>query len=196
MSAARIRPGLAAEHRAAAVSLYWLAFGSKLGRILGPEPRALAYLDRVLRADQLISAVSPEGRLIGIAGFRMAAGAFAIGRFPDMVAVYGRLGALWRVALIRLIPQEIAPDRFRVDGLAVGDAVRGKGIGAALIAALCDEARRRGHTEILLDVADANPRARALYEREGFVECGHDRMGPLRLIFGFSASTRMVRRLN
>jgi ribosomal protein S18 acetylase RimI-like enzyme len=195
VSAATIRKGLSAEHRAAAISLYWRAFGNKLGRILGPEPRALAYLDRVLLPDHLLSAVSPEGRLLGIAGFRMASGAFAIGRLPDLVAVYGRAGALWRFALIRLMPQEVAPGRFRIDGLAVGDAARGQGIGAALIAALCDEARRRGFAEIRLDVADANARARALYEREGFVACGHDRMGPLRLIFGFAASTRMVRQL-
>lgn len=195
MSVARIRPGLAAGHRAAALSLYWLAFGPKLGRLLGPETRALAYLDQVLCPEQMISAVSERGELLGIAGFRMARGAVSIGRLPEMVSVYGRFGAFWRCALIRALPQAVGPGQFSVDGLAVFDAARGQGIGAALIEALCTEARRHGFREILLDVADANTPARALYEREGFVPCGRDRMGPLRLIFGFSASTRMVRHL-
>lgn len=195
MSAALIRTGLAAEHRRAALSLYWHAFGPKLGRILGPEPRALAYLDRVLRDDQVLSAVSADGRLVGIAGFRMAAGAFAIGRLPEMAAIYGWFGAFWRIALLRLMPQRTEPHLFRVDGLAVGEARRGEGIGAALLAALCDEARRRGYAEIGLDVADVNSRARALYERAGFVACGRDRMGALAPVFGFASSVRMVRRL-
>lgn len=195
MSGAAIRPGLSAEHRAEALALYWHAFGGKLGRLLGPEPRALAYLDRVLRDDQVLCAVSADGALIGIAGFRAGAGAFAIGRPPEMAAIYGRLGALWRMALLRLLPQEADPALFRVDGLAVGESRRGEGVGGALIAALCEEAARRGYREIRLDVADANPRARALYERQGFVACGRDRLGPLRLLFGFASSTRMVRQL-
>lgn len=195
MRTTTIRKGLAPDHRAAAVRLYWAAFGAKLGRILGPDPRALAYLDRVLQSDLMFSAVSREGGLLGIAGFRMSSGAFPIGRLHDMIAVYGRAGALWRYAAIRLMPQRVEPDHFRVDGLAVTEATRCRGIGAALLAALCEEARQRGYGEVRLDVTDANPRARALYEREGFAPCGSDRMGPLRHLFGFSSSTRMVRRL-
>lgn len=190
-----IRQGLADRHREAAVALYWLAFGTKLGRLLGPEPRALAYLARVLRPDHLLAAVSPEGELLGIAGFRLAAGAFPLGRFGELAAVYGRFGALWRLAAFRLMPQEVDPAGFRIDGLAVVEATRGQGIGAALLAALCEEARRRGFREVRLDVADANARARALYEREGFVACGTDRMGLLGPLFGFASSTRMVRAL-
>ncbi len=190
-----IRPGLLPEHREAAIALYWTAFGPKLGRLLGPAARARAYLDRVLAPEQLISALSPEGHLLGIAGFRLATGAFALGRPADTVAVYGRLGALWRIAAFHLLPQEVDPLGFRIDGIAVVEATRCQGIGAALIGALCDEARSRGFPEIRLDVADANPRARALYERQGFVACGRDRMGVLAPLFGFVGSTRMVRPL-
>jgi hypothetical protein len=40
---------------------------------------------------------------------------------------------------------------------------------------------------------DTNPRARALYERRGFVLDRTTGIGPLRLIFGFRSAHTMVR---
>jgi [ribosomal protein S18]-alanine N-acetyltransferase len=56
--------------------------------------------------------------------------------------------------------------------LAVAPARWGRGTGTALLLALVDEARRRGHTEVLLEVREDNPRARRLYQRHGFTEVG------------------------
>lgn len=53
---------------------------------------------------------------------------------------------------------------------------RGRGVGTALIDTLCREAARRGYQAIRLEVIDANPRARALYEREGFIATRTDRL--------------------
>ena len=39
--------------------LYWQAFGGKLGRVLGPDARALAFLERVIREDHVIVALEP-----------------------------------------------------------------------------------------------------------------------------------------
>ncbi|TMV80906.1 GNAT family N-acetyltransferase [Thioclava sp. BHET1] len=187
--------GVSPLHRAAAAALYWQAFSDKLGRVMGPEPRALAYLERVLRPQHCLTAVTPEGALAGLAGYRTAQGGFTSGRFEDLRRVYGLGGALWRAILLRLLSQDVDNQRFLVDGIVVGEAMRGQGIGLQLIEALCDEARRRGYGEIRLDVADINPRARALYERAGFTAIGTDRMGWLAPVFNFSSSTRMVRRL-
>ena len=38
----------------------------------------------------------------------------------------------------------------------------------------------------------SNPRARALYEREGFIAGETETLGPLRYIFGFDSSTKML----
>lgn len=46
------------------------------------------------------------------------------------------------------------------------------GIAGRLLAALCDEARRRGASEALLEVRVDNTAARALYARDGFAEVG------------------------
>jgi [ribosomal protein S18]-alanine N-acetyltransferase len=56
--------------------------------------------------------------------------------------------------------------------LAVAPARWGLGTGTALLLTLVDEARRRGCTEVLLEVREDNPRARRLYQRHGFTEVG------------------------
>lgn len=57
----------------------------------------------------------------------------------------------------------------QIQGLAVADAVRGAGVGRALLRAAQDEARRRGARRITLRVLGHNAPARRLYESEGFV---------------------------
>ena len=74
MTRIRIDHGLPDHRRPQAAELYWQAFGGKLGRVLGPRPLALTYLARVMRADHCLTALSSDGRLLGIAGFKTAQG--------------------------------------------------------------------------------------------------------------------------
>ncbi|GAA4050357.1 ribosomal protein S18-alanine N-acetyltransferase [Agromyces indicus] len=57
-----------------------------------------------------------------------------------------------------------------IQTIAVAPSRRGAGLGRALMHALIDEARRRGVTELFLEVRADNPVARGLYESLGFVE--------------------------
>lgn len=66
------------------------------------------------------------------------------------------------------------------------------GAGSALLSAVKDETRARNLSNLRLDVIDTNPRARALYERQGFVALADSNTGPLRWLFGFSTATTMV----
>lgn len=195
-AAIEIRRGLAPGHRQDAAWLYWQAFGGKLGRVMGPEPRALRYLDRVIREDHALTAVAADGTLLGIAGFQTWRGGFAAGAPGDLAAIYGRAGAAWRVMALRMLVRDVENRRFLLDGLCVRPDARGRGVGSALLHAIFAEARARGHDEVRLDVVEGNFRARALYERHGFTIAGTDRMGVLSLVFGFSSSTRMVRRVD
>jgi ribosomal protein S18 acetylase RimI-like enzyme len=187
--------GLHAHLRADAARLYWEAFGGKLGRVLGPDPLALAFFERVIRIDHCLAALDRSGALIGVAGFKTPSGSFAGGSWEDLTAVYGPFGGRWRGCLLWALNRELDNDRFLVDGICVARSQRGKGVGSLLLAGLYDEAARRGYRSIRLDVIDANWRARALYEREGFVSTRTQSLGPLRLLFGFAASTTMVRPL-
>jgi ribosomal protein S18 acetylase RimI-like enzyme len=191
---ADLRHGLPPDLRAEAARLYWQAFGGKLGRVMGPERRALAFLDRVIRADHAIVAIE-DGHLCGMIGFKTAEGAFAGGDMADLRAIYGLAGSLWRGALLRMLSRDVDPDRFLIDGICVAREARGHGIGSMLIEALCREARSRGYREVRLDVIDSNWRARALYERQGFEAVRTEAMGALKHVFGFASATTMVRRV-
>lgn len=75
------------------------------------------------------------------------------------------------IGYIRLVPPTpLACNQHvrQIQGLAVADGARGRGIGRALLRAAFDEARRQGAVRITLRVLGHNKPARALYESEGF----------------------------
>lgn len=187
--------GLPDHLRKDAARLYWLAFGGKLGRVLGPDHKALALLDMVMRNDHVIVALSADDALLGLVGFKSPDGAFAGGGFADLRHIFGLPGASWRAAILWLLERDLDNDRFLMDGICVSEAARGQGVGTALLDAICAEGRKRGYPAVRLDVIDVNPRARALYERQGFVPTRTSQLGMLRWVFGFSAATTMVRSL-
>ena len=190
-----LRLGLPEPLRAEAAALYWQAFGGKLGRVMGPDARALAYLTRVILADQAIVALDGQGQLLGLAGFKTPQGSFAGGTTRELRAVYGRAGMLWRLPLLSLLGSEVDNDRFLLDGICVTPAARGRGVGTALMAAIEDEGRARGYAHVRLDVIDTNWRAKALYERLGYRTVKTDNIGLLRYAFGFTSALTMVKAL-
>lgn len=188
--------GFARAERPQVAALYWEAFGRKLGRALGPDDLALDFLESALDPQHAICARDAEGELLGVAGFKTPAGGLVAGGMRAMSRVYGRAGALWRMALLGALGGDIDNRRFLVDGLFVAPHARGQGIGSALIEALAAEGLARGYPELRLEVIDENTRARALYERHGFAAIGRHRTGILRWVFGFRAAIVMVRPLH
>ncbi|MGL4320954.1 MAG: GNAT family N-acetyltransferase, partial [Paracoccaceae bacterium] len=152
--------------REQAAVLYWQAFGAKLGRVMGPEARALRLLSQIIRSDHAIVAMAGD-QLVGLVGYKTPRGAFASGTFGDLWAIYG-MGCLWRAAVLRLLVRDVDNERFLLDGLCVAPGAQGQGVGTALLDAVAIEAEARGYRAVRLDVVDTNPRAKALYEREGF----------------------------
>jgi ribosomal protein S18 acetylase RimI-like enzyme len=192
----RVVAGLPDGLRSQAAQLYWQAFGTKLGNVLGPEGRALAFLERAISGRHVIVALSEDGNLLGLIGFRSADGGFAEGTMADLRRVYGRFGAQWRAAAMRAISREVDNERFLIDGICVAADARSQGVGTALIEALASDDRTRAYGELRLDVIDTNIRARALYERLGFRAVRTESLGPLRYLFGFRAAITMVRPLD
>lgn len=187
-----LQHGIPPDQVETAARLYWQAFGGKLGRVMGPDARALRYLCRIIQTDHAIAALH-EGNLVGMIGFKTPQGSFADGTPADMRAVYGAAGVAWRMPLLWALSREVDNTRFLIDGIAVDRNYRSHGIGTALIDAACDLARARGYPAIRLDVVDTNLRAKALYARLGFKIEKTASIGPLRHVFGFAAATTMVR---
>ncbi|GIT91044.1 molybdopterin-guanine dinucleotide biosynthesis protein MobC [Jannaschia pagri] len=190
MTQVRLAPGFPKAERSTAARLYWQAFGAKLARTLGPTNRAEAFFADCLDPAFALGATD-GGRLVGLAGFKTAEGALTGGGWGDLARHYGQLGALWRAPLLSVLDRPVAPDTLLMDGLCVDATQRGRGLGTRLLSAVKDLAAAKGLTRVRLDVIDSNPRARALYERSGFVPCGTSDLGILAPIFGFRSATRM-----
>ena len=190
-----IEHGFDEAERPLVAEMYWAAFGDKLGRVMGPKARAVGFIEDVLDPTHALCARDSIGTLLGVAGFKTYESALVGGAWSDMVRHYGRWGSLWRAGLLALLERDTENQRFLMDGIFVTTAARGHGVGTALLDAICDEAKTRGYKEVRLDVIDSNPRARALYDREGFVAGGVQRLGPLRYVFGFESATTMIRRV-
>jgi ribosomal protein S18 acetylase RimI-like enzyme len=136
-----------------------------------PEPRIrtarpedgdeLALLDRL--AWSPLHAVTPEPQPPYAPFFseRHAPGDCLVAELGDRLAGYLLLG----------FPTELDSNRHvrQIQGLAVAEEARGRGVGRALVRAALDEARRRGARRITLRVLGHNTPARALYAAEGFV---------------------------
>jgi len=187
-----IRAGFAPHLRPQAAALYFHAFDTKIGGLLGRDGRGIRFIERVIDPDHAIAAVNAdESRLLGIAGFKTSEGSLVGGNLSDLAAIYSWFGALWRAVPLSLLERDLEDDVLLMDGIAVADGQRGKGIGTQLLDAVLAEATTRRKKRIRLDVIDTNPRARALYERVGFKTIGTERLGPLRFLFGFSSSEKM-----
>jgi len=191
----QIVKGLPDVLRRDAAKLYWAAFGGKLGKVMGPTPLALEFLVLAMRSDHTIVAVDARGGLLGVAGFKTDAGTFAGGTLTDLRKIYGRWGAAWRAALLNLLVHDTENAGFVLEGICVVQAERSKGVGTRLLEALLEEGKARHQICASLEVADSNPRARALYQRHGFEPVGTQKLGLLRFVFGYASSTKMKRQL-
>ena len=190
-----ISKGFNEHDRDTIAALYWEAFGEKLGRVMGPRDAALRFFQTVLDPTHAICAHDTNGTLLGVAGFKTYTGALVGGGFADMRRVYEMFGSVWRIMVLAMLERDTDNERFLMDGIFVTSLARGRGVGTALLDAIAQEARERGYNQARLDVIDTNPRARALYERRGFVACEEQHLGPLRHVFGFTSATTMVRQL-
>lgn len=190
-----LQHGLPAPLLPQAAQLYWQAFGGKLGSVMGPEPRALRYFERVIQPGFAIVALDDAGQLLGMAGYKTPAGSFAGGSGADLRAIYGLAGSAWRLPLLWFLGRDVDNDRFLLDGICVSRHARSLGIGSALMAAICAEATVRGYGAVRLDVIDTNWRARNLYQRLGFVVEKTTSIGLLRFAFGFRLAITMVKPL-
>lgn len=191
----RIQNGIPSGAEAQAAALYWEAFGEKLGIVMGPREKGMAYILRVLDPTHAISAIDDAGELLGVVGFKTYESALVGGDYSDITAIYGHLGGLWRACFLSLLDRDVENKRFLMDGIFVAPHARGQGIGSALLSAITQEGHTRGYPSLRLDVIDKNPRAKALYMRQGFHPLKTTKIGPLKHIFKFQSVTTMIKAL-
>jgi len=184
-----IRLGVPQSRFAQATRLYCDAFREKLSPFLGPIERAAQFLAMGLNSDRAFVALR-DGDVVGIAGFKLS----NAGLFEPSVGQFWReykFSAPVRMLGLALLEREEVADCLLMDGIAVRDDARGKGIGTRLLRAIEGHARSLGKHSIRLDVIDTNPGARRLYERFGFRAGETSGVGPYRVLFRFRSATTM-----
>jgi ribosomal protein S18 acetylase RimI-like enzyme len=185
--------GAPEAQRGAIAALLQVAFIGKIGPVYGQGAAGRALLASRLQLDRCLVALEKD-RLLGVAGYALGGRRLIIP--PGFVALLRARGLAglpgWAAAA--LLHRREPPDLLLMDGIAVAPALRGRGIGTLLLRAMCRLAARHGKRGVRLDVVDTNPRARDLYEREGFVAVADQHLGAFgRAVFGFSTATRLER---
>ena len=179
-----------------AAAIYFEAFEAKLGGLLKRDGTAERFFTSIMKPEFAVFAVSEDKeKVLGVAGFKTPEGAFTEGMLRDIFWHYGVFGGSWRAMVMSVLERKVRPGELLMDGIAVHADARGKGVGTALLEAIFDKARELGLSSVRLDVIDANSRARALYERRGFVAGKEQSTGLFRHVFGFSSYTEMIKTL-
>lgn len=189
-----IRDHLPEEHLSEGAALYYTGLQAKLAPVFGPPETALGVIPQALHRSRCLTAFA-GGRLVGIVGLHDAEGSFLEPGYRTMVRHYGVAMGVARLTLLMLLDHKLPPGNLYLDGIAVAEPHRGRGIGTALVAAFEERARDNGFQTVSLEVIDANPRARSLYERLGYREVAIHSMGPFSRLFGFRTTHRMMKTL-
>jgi ribosomal protein S18 acetylase RimI-like enzyme len=188
--------GFPEAQRAVAARLYDEAFHRKLAPMVPDAVRRQAMLAECLDPERALVAMEAD-RVIGLAGFhhdgRSLTGA---GGWSTLMSHLGLWGALRAAAGFALFERSPQPGELLMDGICVASEARGRGVGTTLLRGIFDHAALVGVDHVRLDVIDTNPRARALYEREGFIAAETTEVGWLSGTFGFSSATTMVKTLS
>lgn len=190
----RIDLGFDPPERARVGALYHEAFGRKLDAALGGRDVTASVVAAALRSDRVLVA-RVDGVVAGVCGFHAGGAGALVITWRLLRAHLGVVSAVRAALLLTVLDRTERPGRLVLDGICVDPSQRGRGIGTALLDAAAQLARDRGHRAVALSVVDTNPRAEALYRREGFRAVGSDSVGLLASLLGFRRATTMERRV-
>jgi ribosomal protein S18 acetylase RimI-like enzyme len=189
-----IQRGLSPELVSSAANLFLTALGEKFVPILGNEANAIALVESSIVSTSCLSA-EEDGKLLGVLAIQTNKQSFLDPDFKDLRAHYGIVGGIIRAAGLTLLQHSPKPKELYIEGIAVADFDRGKGVGTKLFDELMIFARSQGFERVTLQVIDTNPRALKLYERFGFTIEKRSKVWPVNRMIGwhFSESIFMGR---
>lgn len=157
--------------------------------ILGEAVRAVPILAESLDPSNAFAALD-NGVIVGLVGFHNTEGQLVDVQYGTLLKHFGFIQGNWRALLGILLSRSPKPRELLLDGIAVHASARGQGVGSRLFDVVFTHAAEQGYATIRLDVVDSNPRARALYERLGFVATKTEHV-PFMRFMGFRSVTTM-----
>ncbi len=183
--------GIPEDQRAAAARLYDEAFGPKLSRAVSDPSQRVARSAASLVGEYAYCALL-DGEIVGLAGFQTAEAGLTSGiNYRGLLAQLGFVRGNCAALIFSLYERKPTPGQLVMDGIAVRQDMRGRGIGTRLLDELVAHAVQQGYESIRLDVIDINPAARRLYERYGFKAVKTEHFEYMRWLVGFGAATTM-----
>jgi len=155
-------------------------------------------IQKGINTSNCVAAISNDNMLMGLAGFHLNKSSFINISFHSMIKLFGFIkGSIKYVQMSVIFYRN--PDHKKqmlMDGIAVGETNRGKGIGRLLFAELEQFAKTNNITSIKLDVIDENPRAKKLYESIGFSPSKYTKVPRcISKIIGVSVVTSMIKNI-
>ena len=187
-----IQQGWQERDRDVVAALYDQAFGAKFETAISNKSLRYTILRDGFVADYSF-VVLDKGKVIGLVGFQTRKGALTGGiSASQLMKRLGFWRGVWACFVFSLFEREPTETEMVLDGLVIDAAYRSQGLGTQLLDACKQFGRNEAYQTLRLDVIDSNHRARALYEREGFVETDRDIHPWLKRLVGFSYSTTMT----
>jgi len=200
-SSIQIITGLTPEQLPKAIALFDTAFERKMSLAIADVGARRRFFGEIFSMQACLGALK-DGEVIGAAGFQTPTTAFSgglTGRGVSWSTIRRYLGffqSLRAALFFKLYERETDAETLLMDGIFVDEAARGLGIGRKLLEALIVYGEEHGFKKLKLGVIDTNPRAKALYERVGFVVQARKEMGILKWVLGFGSYEVMIRPLD
>ncbi len=186
---------LPGEFIAPALDLYFKALEDKLAPIFGTGEKAKNVVASHIATGNCFTAVS-DGILVGVMGIQSMEKKFLNPNFTKMLHTYGTISGMFRMGGLTIFHHGISRDEWYIDGIAVEQGSRGKGIGTGLMGFMEKTALKKGIQKITLEVINTNPGALNLYKRLGFILSRQEDLWPLNQLFGFPFESSFVMRKN
>ncbi|ALU41985.1 GNAT family N-acetyltransferase [Pseudoalteromonas rubra] len=178
-------------HNQTIAQIYDNAFGAKLTRAIPDKAKRLNLLEHCFMPEYSFVAFD-NGQPVGVAGFSDQNGALTAGiEFTGLFRHLGILGGMRACAILSLYERKPQSRELVMDGIAINESHRSRGIGTQLLDSIISYAQAHHYSSVRLDVINSNPRAKKLYETKGFIAVKTDYFPYLNWLLGFSGSTTM-----
>jgi ribosomal protein S18 acetylase RimI-like enzyme len=188
--------GIPPAYKSQAVRLYEEAFDRKIAVAINNDADRRLVLSNSLLLEFAVCALRRD-QLIGLAGFHDSNGSLTGGvGYWQLVSMLGFFRGSKAAVVLSLLEREPNDGELVMDAISVRADYRSRGVGGALLDKVKEYALHAGFSSIRLDVIDTNPRAKALYERNGFKVTDTEHYPYLKSVLGFGGSVSMQYRLN
>ncbi|BEU03949.1 hypothetical protein OAG1_27490 [Agarivorans sp. OAG1] len=186
-----VQQGWPEHHRKTVAALYEQAFGQKFHLAVPNQQLRIALLAQSFKPEYALSVID-QGCLVAVAGFQTPKAGFTSGiGWQGLVDLLGYVKGAWAALVFSLFERKPSQHTMVMDGIAVAEEYRGKGLGSMLLDGIIHQAQEQGFSKVRLDVIDSNPRAKKLYLAKGFKQVKREYYPYLNWLLGFSGSSTL-----